>query len=790
MNLCDWCRGVARIVFTAGVLLTATEALPQVIDFVEPPFGSPGERVMISGSGFAPGSLIVRFGGPNGPRDTTAQATSPSIIWARVPAGATTGPIYVQVGNQSALSLQDFLVIGLGPFITAVTPTIGPVNQLVTISGWHLTNLTSVKFGGKECTDELPNANGTQITARVPAGATNGPISVTTTFGSSNTPFSFVVIGAGPYIAGFSPNKGAAGTPVFVEGAQFSQVTNVLFGKLKGNNLFVQSDMTLLVDAPQGVITSHLVAEGRNGKHTNSAYFYVPPVITGFSPTNGRAGTNLTILGTNFTDTISVLIGGKPATVLAATNNNMLIVAAPEGGPSGPVRVNAPAGAAITTSNFNFQPVITGFTPMAGPTGTVFTVTGHNLNEGFVALKLGGMTAPTNAPAQPDQIVAKVPPGAFTGPLSLTTSNGVFATTNLFYLPPEITSFSPTNTAPGTTVTLKGINFLGTTNVTFGGVPAAFVPATVNTQLVATVPTNVVTGPLGVMTPGGTATFGRFYAKPIVQGFLPTNGLPGTEVMILGTNFLDATAVTFNGLAAPGFTVVSNGAAIMVDVPSGAFTGKIAVTGPAGTATSSADFVIDLASDLAVHMTVAPHNLFVTSNLVYTITVTNFGPSDATGVVIEDALPSALRLLSNLVTQGGITIQSNRVRGAIGNLQAGRSASMKLYAAPQNFVGMLENSATVQGTHQDLNPANDAASASVQVLPLPILRMSRYSPSQWMLSWPIALGEFALQSRAAFGTNNWANHQTTPTVSGTNKFVIEATVDDSRFYRLRGPAPE
>jgi len=791
MNVLLWYRAVAwPVLMLLVAVLSALEAHPQVIDFVDPPYGSPGERVIINGSGFTGGALTVRFGGPNGARDTTAQATSSSIIWARVPQGATTGPIYVQVGSQSALSLQDFLVLGPGPFITAVVPILGQVNQNITIRGWHLTNLLSVKFAGTTSPGALANANGTEINARVPAGATNGPITVTTSLGSSNTPFSFTVIGPGPYIAGFDPNRGAAGTPVTIDGVQFTQVTNVMFGALRGANLFVQSDIRMVVDAPQGVTTCRIAAQARNGAHTNSAFFYVPPVITGFSPTNGRAATNITIFGTNFTDTISVQIGGLPATLLASTNNNTLLVAAPEGTPSGPVRVNAPAGSAITSSNFSFLPLITGFSPIAGPTGTVVTVSGRNLDEGFVALRFGGVAAPTNSPPLATQIVARVPGGALTGPLSVTTSNGVFTTTNLFYLPATIASFSPSNSAPGSSVVINGVNLLGTTNVTFGGVPAAFTPATVNTQLLARVPTNVVSGPIAVSTPAGTATFGRFHARPIVDGFTPDHGVPGTDVVILGTNFLDASAVTFSGLSAPGFNVVSNGGAILAKVPAGAFTGPIAVTGPAGTGTTVSNFVVDLASDLSIHMESAPGTVFVTSNLVYTITVTNLGPSDASGVEIEDVLPSSLQLLSNLVTQGSITVQTNRVRAQVGNLPATRSATLMLFTAPRNFLGPLQNTASVQGAHQDLQPANNSASATVQVLPLPFLKISPYSPDQWMLSWPLALSDFALQYRAAFGTNPWLNHPTVPNISGTNKFIIEATVSGSKFYRLRGPAPQ
>jgi hypothetical protein len=60
-------------------------------------------------------------------------------------------------------------------------------------------------------------------------------------------------------------------------------------------------------------------------------------------------------------------------------------------------------------------------------------------------------------------------------------------------------------------------------------------------------------------------------------------------VTITGTNFAGATAVTINGVAAP-FTMIS-ATQILAAVPTGATSsGKVTVTNPANTATSTANF--------------------------------------------------------------------------------------------------------------------------------------------------------------------------------------------------------
>ena len=87
---------------------------------------------------------------------------------------------------------------------------------------------------------------------------------------------------------------------------------------------------------------------------------------------------------------------------------------------------------------------------------------------------------------------------------------------------------------------------------------------------------------------------------PSITGFNPASGLVNTNVVITGTNFLGTLSVKFNGTNAV-FTVDSN-TQITTIVPTNATTGPIAVTTPAGTATSAGNFNVSLTGtpDLAV----------------------------------------------------------------------------------------------------------------------------------------------------------------------------------------------
>ena len=75
---------------------------------------------------------------------------------------------------------------------------------------------------------------------------------------------------------------------------------------------------------------------------------------------------------------------------------------------------------------------------------------------------------------------------------------------------------------------------------------------------------------------------------PNITSFDPTSGTTGTSVKIYGSSFTGTTSVTFGGAQATKFTVDSD-TEIRAVVGSGA-SGKIGVTTPGGTATSTKDF--------------------------------------------------------------------------------------------------------------------------------------------------------------------------------------------------------
>ncbi|HEY6968876.1 MAG TPA: hypothetical protein VJA94_06720, partial [Candidatus Angelobacter sp.] len=151
--------------------------------------------------------------------------------------------------------------------------------------------------------------------------------------------------------------------------------------------------------------------------------------------------------------------------------------------------------------------------------------------------------------------------------------------------------FAPIFGPVGTGVTITGTSFTGATAVSFNGVPATFTVDPSGT-ITTTVPAGATTGPITVTTPGSgpLTTTTRFTVTPAITSFAPGNGPFGTGVTITGTNFIGATAVSFNGAAAT-FTV-NNSGTVTTTVPPGAITGPITVTTLDGTATSATSFTV------------------------------------------------------------------------------------------------------------------------------------------------------------------------------------------------------
>jgi hypothetical protein len=166
---------------------------------------------------------------------------------------------------------------------------------------------------------------------------------------------------------------------------------------------------------------------------------------------------------------------------------------------------------------------------------------------------------------------------------------------------PIVTSFTPDfgyGTNINTQVSITGENFSETENlntIKFGTVQAIVLDATA-THLITRVPDGAVTGKISVTVDGAKGVSATNFIVVIpetITSFAPTTGAVGTAITINGTNFSTTPAdniVLFNGHEAIPTSATTT--KLVVNVPAGATSGRIAVSLNGIDAVSDIDFVV------------------------------------------------------------------------------------------------------------------------------------------------------------------------------------------------------
>ena len=105
---------------------------------------------------------------------------------------------------------------------------------------------------------------------------------------------------------------------------------------------------------------------------------------------------------------------------------------------------------------------------------------------------------------------------AFNDTASSAFSNEAMATTQAA-LPPTLTRFTPASGPARTRITLTGTHFLGATDVQFNGVSSLEFEVVSMTSIRAVVPPGATSGPISVITPGGTAVSADSFTVTVVE---------------------------------------------------------------------------------------------------------------------------------------------------------------------------------------------------------------------------------------------------------------------------------
>ena len=221
-----------------------------------------------------------------------------------------------------------------------------------------------------------------------------------------------------------------------------------------------------------------------------------------------------------------------------------------------------------------------------------------------------------------------------------------------------------------------------------------------------------------------------------------TDPLPAGVTFVNGTFTVNGTSTTGNvtlntttgqleanlGTLLAGGTATTRQATITINVTAGAATSGTVnntarITGPDNTTgvTSTVTTTINPSFDLTVTKSDGVTSVQIGQNLVYTIVVTNSGPSTATNVLVTDTFPTTqLTFVSATSSSGTFTNNNGSVTGTIASLASGATATITITGTVKNDVpnGTAINNSVVVSAANETTTTNNSGADSTTVTTL------------------------------------------------------------------------
>ena len=203
--------GLANDVFGSAVALTGNAALVGARQHATTAGANAGAAYSFTRSGTAWTQKQILTASDGAANDRFGSATA--LAGATALVGAPNRTVSTMTNAGAAYIFVE------APTITTFAPTTGAVGASVVITGTGLSDPTKVAFNSHDATEFTVDSD-TQITAKVPSGATTGKITVTTAGGTATSTASFTVKPK-PKITKLSPTAGKRGATVTITGSKF-----------------------------------------------------------------------------------------------------------------------------------------------------------------------------------------------------------------------------------------------------------------------------------------------------------------------------------------------------------------------------------------------------------------------------------------------------------------------------------------------------------------------------------------------------------------------------------------
>lgn len=534
------------------------------------------------------------------------------------------------------------------PSIGSVTPVSGPVGTTVTINGNNFSTTTSsniVRFGTVAA--PVTSATATSLTVTVPVGTSYKPITVTTggLTAYSYTPFNITFSDPGAFTASsFAPAKNfstSSTTPQDMTAMDFDGdgVTDLAVANGQDNTVVVYHNTSTNGSAtfttqyfangpsgywPVGLASGDLDGDGKPDlvmANNNGSNFVVYQNISSPGHISFTQLPPFGEPGIPYWVAIGDLNGdGKPDVALVETNGNTIEVF-PNTSTVGSISFGTPVPVFLPNGYSPWAVAIGDFDRDGMPDLAATDWSNNNLS---VFRNKGTAGGSISFGSHQDFAVGNSPQGLAVGDLDgdgfpdIVVGNN---TDNSLTLLRSTSSPGSISFATTTHATGAGPYYIAIADLNGDGLPdiasASNGPGTVSVLRNASTPGSIAlaasvdyatdNGPIAVSladmdgngtpdivvlnengshpAPDFSVLLNQNPNAPAITNFTPTSGGTGTQVTINGANFTGATDVTFGGVAATSFSIVSS-TTITAIVGTGA-TGAVQVTTPNGTASQS-----------------------------------------------------------------------------------------------------------------------------------------------------------------------------------------------------------
>jgi len=549
--------GFADVVVTSsGTASNAKSFLViPVITAVSPAHAPIGGSVTITGTSFGDTqgtSSTVTFNGLT----VTPSAWANTSISFPIPLGATSGAIVVNVNGWDTNGVNYFI----SPTISSLSPASGAAGGSITINGsgfGAVRNFNPVTIGGVSVTPT--SWSDTAITIPVPTNLPAGNANVVVTVNSlASNSFSFTVLVQLVSLA-LSP----ANPSVSVNSVQQLRLTATgLYSDgssadLTSSATWVTSDRSVAMVLPDpgtpgtrgivgtanagtAIITASFAGiSGSTSVTVTPAVVPAVPNISSVSPATATAGTQVTVIGTGFGSSQgngSVWLGSTIGSVVSWSDTQVIANVA-TGSTTGIAQIQQ---VGISSNSLPFTvitPIISSITPASGLPGTFVTIsgTGFGTAQGTGQIWMG--TAPGVVTSWNDtQIVAAIAAGSATGTAQVLQAGVVSNAVPFAVNTPSITSITPTSGVSGTSVTITGSGFGSPqgSGIVWIGSTQGVVASWSDTQVVATVDSNAVSGIVRVQQNGIWSNALSFKVPPSLSTSPSVNINPNLVSMVVG----------------------------------------------------------------------------------------------------------------------------------------------------------------------------------------------------------------------------------------------------------------